>query len=98
MPGSFIDTNVLVYLASGDRTKADRAETLIGSGEAMISIQVLNELANVARRKMRLSWTETRAFFSMIRALLPPVHPSPSTSTKPDWTWPSAKVSRSSMR
>ena len=71
MPGSFIDTNVLVYLASGDRTKADRAETLIGNGEATISVQVLNELANVARRKMRLSWTETHAFLSMIRALLP---------------------------
>jgi predicted nucleic acid-binding protein len=71
MPGSFIDTNVLVYLASGDRTKADRAETLIGQGGGTISVQVLNELANVARRKMRLSWAETHAFLSMIRALLP---------------------------
>ncbi len=25
MPGNFIDTNVLVYLASSDATKADRA-------------------------------------------------------------------------
>jgi predicted nucleic acid-binding protein len=37
----------------------------------MISVQVLNEIANVARRKMGMSWTETRAFLSMIRALLP---------------------------
>ena len=29
MPGSFFDTNVLLYVASGDRTKADRAERLI---------------------------------------------------------------------
>jgi predicted nucleic acid-binding protein len=71
MPGSFIDTNVLVYLASGDRTKADRAETLIADGGGTISVQVLNELANVARRKMRLSWAETHAFLSTIRALLP---------------------------
>jgi len=75
MPGSFIDTNVFLYIASNDRAKADRAETLIASGECTISVQVLNELTNVARRKMRLSWTETRAFLSMIRALLLPVQP-----------------------
>jgi predicted nucleic acid-binding protein len=37
----------------------------------VISVQVLNEITNVARRKMGLSWTETRAFLSMIRGLLP---------------------------
>jgi predicted nucleic acid-binding protein len=61
MPVSFFDTNVLVYLASGDPAKADRAEQVVGEGGA-ISVQVLNELANVARRKMRLSWTDTHAF------------------------------------
>jgi len=70
MPGSFIDTNVLMYVASADLAKADRAERLIGEG-GTISVQVLNEVANVARRKMAMSWAETRAFLSMIRALLP---------------------------
>lgn len=70
MPGSFIDTNVLVYLASGDPAKADRAESIVASGEGTISVQVLNEFTNVARRKMRLSWTETRVFLSMLRELL----------------------------
>jgi predicted nucleic acid-binding protein len=70
MPGSFLDSNVLLYLASGDPAKADRAEQLIGAG-GMISVQVLNEIANVTRRKMGMSWTETRAFLSMIRGLLP---------------------------
>ena len=51
MPGSFFDTNVLVYLASGDVAKADRAEATLAKGGS-ISVQVLNELANVARRKM----------------------------------------------
>ena len=37
----------------------------------MISVQVLNEIANVARRKMGMSWTETHAFLSTVRALLP---------------------------
>jgi predicted nucleic acid-binding protein len=54
MPVSFFDTNVLVYIASGDATKADRAEVAVAAGGA-ISVQVLNELANVARRKMRMS-------------------------------------------
>jgi predicted nucleic acid-binding protein len=69
MPGSFVDTNVLVYLASGDPAKADRAEQIAAAG-GTISVQVLNELANVARRKMGLSWPETHAFLSAVRALL----------------------------
>jgi predicted nucleic acid-binding protein len=70
MPGSFFDTNVVVYLASGEPTKAERAESIIADG-GTISVQVLNEITNVARRKMRMSWEETHAFLSMIRGLLP---------------------------
>ena len=70
MPGSFFDTNILLYVASGDRAKAERAEQLIGDG-GKVSAQVLNEIANVARRKMGLTWMETREFLSMIRGLLP---------------------------
>jgi predicted nucleic acid-binding protein len=73
MPGSFFDTNVLIYIASDDPVKADKAEALIGSGGA-ISVQVLNELANVARRKMRMSWQDAYAFLSLLRGLLT-VHP-----------------------
>ena len=65
MPGSVFDTKVLLYVAAGDP-----AEMLIGDG-GVISVQVPNEIANVARRKMGLSWTETREFLSMIRCLLP---------------------------
>ncbi|MER8829030.1 PIN domain-containing protein [Mesorhizobium sp. M0938] len=73
MPGSFFDTNVLVYIASGDPVKADQAEMAIAAGGA-ISVQVLNELSNVARRKMRLSWIDTHMFLSTLRGLLT-VHP-----------------------
>jgi predicted nucleic acid-binding protein len=73
MPASFFDTNVLVYIASGDPAKADRAEAAIAAG-GVISVQVLNELANVARRKMQMSWTETHALLTMLRGLLT-VHP-----------------------
>ena len=73
MPASFFDTDVLVYLASSDTTKADRAEATLAKGGA-ISVQVLNELANVARRKMQMSWDDTHAFLNMLRSLLT-VHP-----------------------
>src|SRR6266851_5541447 len=69
MPGSFIDTNVLVYLASSDVSKADRAEQVVAGG-GVISVQVLNELTNVAQRKMRLSWAETRSLLATVRALV----------------------------
>ncbi len=69
VPRKFLDTNVLLYLASADRAKADRAEALLAEG-GVISVQVLNEIANVARRKMSLSWIEIHAFLDAIRALL----------------------------
>jgi predicted nucleic acid-binding protein len=69
MPGKFFDTNVLLYLASSNAAKANRAEQLVGNG-GMISVQVLNEITNVARRKMGMSWAETHAFLSTLRALL----------------------------
>ena len=73
MPGSFFDTNVLVYIAGNDQAKADRAEAAIARGGA-ISVQVLNELANVTRRKIGMSWADTHAFLDAIRGLLT-VHP-----------------------
>jgi predicted nucleic acid-binding protein len=73
MPASFFDTNILVYIASGDTAKADRAEVAIAAGGA-ISVQVLNELAKVARRKMKMSWDETHALLTTLRGLLT-VHP-----------------------
>ncbi|MER8863899.1 PIN domain-containing protein [Mesorhizobium sp. M0751] len=73
MPVSFFDTNVLLYIASGDTAKADRAEAVIAAGGA-ISVQVLNELTNVARRKMQMSWDDTHALLTMLRGLLT-VHP-----------------------
>lgn len=73
MKGNFFDTNVLVYVASSDATKADRAEAAIAAGGA-VSVQVLNELANVARRKMRMSWDDTHMLLGAVRGLLA-VHP-----------------------
>jgi predicted nucleic acid-binding protein len=73
MPASFFDSNVLVYLASGDGAKADRAEAVVAAGGA-ISVQVLNELTNVARRRMQMPWADIRAFLGLVRGVLT-VHP-----------------------
>jgi len=73
MPVSFFDTNVLLYMASSDAAKADKAEAVVVAGGA-ISVQVLNEFTNVARRKMEMSWADTHAYLSMLRELLA-VHP-----------------------
>ena len=56
---AFFDTNLLLYLLSADAAKAQRAEELIGEG-GVISIQVLNEFASVASRKLRMSIPEIR--------------------------------------
>ena len=65
---SFFDTNVLLYLLSGDPAKADRAEELLGSG-GTISAQVLNEFAAVARRKLAMPWPEVREVLATVRAV-----------------------------
>lgn len=63
----FIDTNVIVYLLSGGRAKADRAEALIAAG-GVVSVQVLNEFVSVARRKLALDWPEVREVLRAVRA------------------------------
>lgn len=60
----FFDTNILLHLADGRRAAA--TEDLLSDG-GVISVQVLNEFAAVARRKRRLSWRETRDFLDTFR-------------------------------
>lgn len=66
MPGRFFDTNVLLYLLSADESKADIAEGLLRDG-GRVSVQVLNEVANVTQRKFRMSWSQSDEFLRMIR-------------------------------
>lgn len=67
--GPFFDTNLIAYLLSGDERKADIAERRLAQG-GTISVQVLNELANVARRKAGLSWGETAELIAGVRRLV----------------------------
>ena len=66
--GNFFDTNIVLYLLSSDTAKADRAEALMATG-GRISVQVLNEFASVATRKLRMSWPEIREVLSQVRAV-----------------------------
>jgi predicted nucleic acid-binding protein len=64
----FFDTNILLYLLSADATKADRAEALAADG-GVISVQVLNEFASVAMRKLEMRLAEIREILSTIRSV-----------------------------
>ena len=65
---SFFGTNVLLYLLSKDTPKADCAEMLLASG-GVVSVQVLNEFASVASRKLAMTIPEIREILSTIRAV-----------------------------
>lgn len=53
----FLDTNVVVYLYSGDEPeKQTAALSLIENNEAIVSTQVLSELANTLSRKFSLPY------------------------------------------
>jgi predicted nucleic acid-binding protein len=63
---SFIDTNVLLYLLSEEPRKADRVEELLLQA-SVISVQVLNEFAAVAKGKLAMSFAEIREILDVIR-------------------------------
>lgn len=64
----FFDTNVLLYLLSADAAKAERAETLVAAG-GVVSVQVLNEFAAVAARKLAMRIAEIKIILLNVRAL-----------------------------
>ena len=74
MSPPFLDTNVLVYAALQPDPRSDAARALLRAG-GVISVQVLNEFANVARRKLRRPWPEILRALAALRALCPPPLP-----------------------
>jgi predicted nucleic acid-binding protein len=64
----FFDSNVLLYVVSNQPTKAHRAAELLANG-GTISVQVLDEFASVARRKLGRTMRETRVALSNIRSV-----------------------------
>jgi predicted nucleic acid-binding protein len=64
----FFDTGVLLYLLSEDSSKADRVEQLLADG-GTISVQVLNEFAAVALRRLRMHLGDIREILNTVRAV-----------------------------
>jgi predicted nucleic acid-binding protein len=73
MAGDFLDSNVLVYAFTAD-PRAGPAQALLDRG-CTISVQGLNEFANVARRKLGKSWQELRDDLAAIRTVCVAVVP-----------------------
>jgi predicted nucleic acid-binding protein len=63
---ALFDTNILVYAFSKD-DRAEPARQLLSRG-GFIGVQSLNEFANVAIRRLRMSWPETHESLAAIKA------------------------------
>jgi predicted nucleic acid-binding protein len=64
---AFLDTNVVAYFASTDAAKAKRSDELLRAG-GVVSVQVLNEFAAIARRKYALPWSSVRTVLAAVRS------------------------------
>ena len=65
----FLDTNVLVYAFTPGDARHGPAAALVESG-GVVSVQVLNEFANVARRKLGRDWNEIQQALDDLGTLL----------------------------
>ncbi len=65
---TFLDTNILIYAVSGDVSRAARAEELLRRG-GVVSVQVLTEFVDVARRKHRTPWSQLVDALDLVREL-----------------------------
>jgi len=63
----FIDSNVVLYLLSADPSKANQAEAILQAGGS-VSVQVLNEVASVCLRKLKMPWPEINALLQAVKA------------------------------
>lgn len=72
----FLDSNILIYAAlqPDERTAAAR---LLLTKSGRISVQVLNEFASVARRKLRRPWPEIETAIADMLMIFP--NPTPLT-------------------
>jgi predicted nucleic acid-binding protein len=70
---AFCDTNILLYRFMDD-PKSYISKALMAEPFA-ISVQVLNEFANVARRKLRVDWKEINTRLILVRALALSIYP-----------------------
>jgi predicted nucleic acid-binding protein len=65
---AFFDTSVLIYLLAANDSRTGIAQSLLAGG-GVISVQLLNEFAAVARRKTQMSWEQIEQALADIRIL-----------------------------
>jgi predicted nucleic acid-binding protein len=70
----FFDTTILIYAVSEGDPRTAAAEELLSAG-GYISVQVLNEFAAVAHRKLKMPWAEIADALTAFRTLCEPVTP-----------------------
>lgn len=70
----FLDTNVLIYSVAENDARSEIAETLLAAG-GVVSVQVVNEFAATARRKLGMSWDDVTEALDAIRILCPSPRP-----------------------
>lgn len=68
----FLDTNVVLYAFLSDDPRRERAEAALVAG-GVASVQVLNEFAAVARRKLGWEWTAIEAALGLVESRCRPV-------------------------
>jgi predicted nucleic acid-binding protein len=68
----FLDSNIICYAFSLE--SQNKIALAVAEG-AIISVQVLNELTNVARRKWGYSWSEVETAVAYVRKLVAEVRP-----------------------
>jgi predicted nucleic acid-binding protein len=61
----FFDSNIVIYLTSGDPAKASTARRLLEGG-GWISAQVLNESVSVLRYKNKIDWADIEAILTAV--------------------------------
>ena len=65
----FFDTNVVLYLFGDDDRKRSIADALLEAGGGA-SVQLLNEVAHVARRKMLWEWPKIETTLAKLETVL----------------------------
>ena len=62
---AFVDTNVFIYASQPNNPKCAAAEAVVFGG-GVVSVQVINEFANVTRKKLKRPWHEIEAGVALI--------------------------------
>jgi predicted nucleic acid-binding protein len=73
-PRVFFDSNIVIYCVALGDPRSEAAQRLLFAG-GHVSVQVLNEVVNVSRRKLGKSWAEIEAILDALRLICEQVWP-----------------------